>query len=256
MALLSGCAASDAQRSVLATALGLEAGATAILVNHGVLLDAHVGTFTPEDYAVIESTLALVPEPVKDVLNLIVLDEALPFPVFAGYSSGGIIVLAGHAGNPGGFLPYPSGRQLPEVADSLQNLLIHEIGHMCDSLSVDHEESRWEAIYAAGASDPDAFIYGEIFTPQTEDIIFYFTGYCTDSSTILAEEEARGNAVLSQKLAHTIDMLPSVVRDHVPFFTTDPVTHITETSLSPATRASGAVLGDDGMITSVNGVTF
>ena len=66
----------------------------------------------------------------------------------------------------------------------------------------------------------------------------------------------RGNPVLSQKLAHVIDLLPSIAPGKVPFFTTDLVTHHTVASLAPVTRAAGTVLGDDGMITSVNGVVF
>jgi hypothetical protein len=62
--------------------------------------------------------------------------------------------------------------------------------------------------------------------------------------------------VLSQKLAHVIDLLPSIQPGKVPFFTTDPVTRHTTVSLAPVIRAPGTVLGDDGRITSVNGVAF
>ena len=75
-------------------------------------------------------------------------------------------------------------------------------------------------------------------------------------ATILNEVGARQNSVLSQKLSHTIDLLPSVVPGTAPFFTTDPMTHVTSMRLVPATRGPAAYLGDDGMITSVNGIVF
>ena len=254
LALLSACAVTETQRRQLAIALALDAGAENILLMHGVLLHATVGTYTAQDYLVIGATLSLFPEPVKDQLHLIVLDEAAA--AAGGYTSGGIITLQLHAKTIGSFLPYPSGRQIPDVADHLQSLLTHEIGHMCDFSSVGLEANRYEAIYAAGAADPNAFLYGSIFPVPTEDIIFYFVGYCTDSATILNEVASRGNAVLSQKFSHTIDLLPSVVPGTVPFFTTDPLTHITSVRLVPATRALGVALGDDGMITSVDGIAF
>jgi len=256
LALLSGCAVTPAQRTQLATALSLAPAAASILGTHGVLLDAYVGTWTTSDCTTINQTLALMPDPVKDELHLIVLDEAMP--AAGGYTSGGIITLNAHVGGggAGGFAPYPLGRQLPGVADHLQSLLLHEIGHMRDSSSVGFEANRWETIYAAGATDANAFIYGAVYPLPTEGIIFYWLGYCTDSATIVAEVAARGNAVLTQKLSHTIDLLPSVVPGTVPFFTTDPTTHVTSVSLAPATRGPGAYLGDDGMIASVNGVAF
>ncbi len=254
LALISGCAATTAQRTAVATSLGLDAGATAILIDHGVLLDALMGIFTTVDEAVIAETLSLLPGPIKDQLHLIVLDEALP--AAGGYGSGGIIVISQHATGAGGFVAYPSGRQVPGVYQSLQSLLVHEVGHMCDAASVGPEATRWESIYAAGATDPNAFLYGSVYPLPTEDIIFLWIGYCADSATVVAEVAARGNAVLSQKLAHVIDLLPSIVPGTVPFFTTSPVSHHTAVSLVPVTRASGTVLGDDGMITSVNGVAF
>jgi hypothetical protein len=190
---------------------------------------------------------------VKDQLHLIVLDETLP--VSGGYRSGGIIIINEHATGPGGFLPYPSGRQLPDVACHFQTLLVHEIGHMCYFSSVGPEANRYEQIYAAGAADPKAFLYGVIDPVPTEDIIFFFLGYCTDSTTIRDEVAERRNQTLSQKLAHTIDLLPSVVPGKVPFFTTDPA-GITSVTLVDAMRAPGKYLGDDGMITSVNGIPF
>jgi hypothetical protein len=254
LALLSSCAVSDDQRTQLATALALDTGAANILLTHGVLLHAQNGTYTAQDYSVISSTLSLFPEPVKDQLHLIVLDEAAA--AAGGYGSGGIITIQMHATGPVSFGPYPSGSQLPNVAYNLQSLLTHEIGHMCDTSSFGLEANRYEAIYAAGAADPNAYLYGSIFPLPTEDIIFYFLGYCTDSTTILNEVASRGNTVLSQKLSHTIDLLPSLVPNTVPFFTTDPTSHVTTVKLVSATRAPGVALGDDGMITSVNGITF
>ena len=134
-------------------------------------------------------------------------------PAAGGYSWGGIVVLNEHASGPAGFAPYPGGGQVPDVATHLQVLLGHEIGHMCDSASVGMEANRWETIHAAGASDPDAFLYGSVYPLPTEDVIFFWVGYCADSQTILNEVAHRGNSVLSQKLSHTIDMLPSLRRE-------------------------------------------
>jgi hypothetical protein len=213
-----------------------------------------MGTFTAADHVVIAETLALLPEPIKDQLHMIVLDEGLM--VSGGYSSGGIIVINAHATGPGGFVAYPGGRQLPGIYQHLQSLILHEVGHMCDAASVGPEATRWESIYAAGAGDPTAFLYGTVYPLPTEDIIFFWTGYTVDSATVVAEVAARGNSVLSQKLAHVIDLLPSIQPGKVPFFTTDPVTRHTTVSLAPVIRAPGTVLGDDGRITSVNGVAF
>lgn len=254
LALLSGCAATNAQRTQLAASLGLDAGSTNILTTHGVLLYAALGMFTAQDYAAIDTTLALFPDPVKDQLQLIVLDEALP--VQGGYGSGGVVVLNEHAAGAGGFAPYPDGSQVPSVSTHLQLLLTHEIGHMCDAASVGYEANRWENIYASGATDPNAFLYGSVYPLPSEDIIFFWIGYCADSQTVLNTVAARGNAVLSQKLSHTIDMLPSLTPGTVPFFTTSPTTHTTTVGLAPCTRGPAAYLGDDGMITSVDGITF
>jgi hypothetical protein len=95
-----------------------------------------------------------------------------------------------------------------------------------------------------------------VYSLRTEDIIFYWVGYCTDSQTILNEVAARGNAVLSQKLAHTIDMMPSPTLGTAPFFKTDPATHVTSMSYVAVTRGTAQYLGDDGMITSVNGTVL
>ena len=141
------------------------------------------------------------------------------------------------------------------MATHLQVLLGHEIGHMCDAASVGMEASRWETIYAAGATDPDAFLYGAVYPLPTEDIIFFWVGYCADSQTILNEVARRGNRVLSQKLSHTIDLLPSLTPGTVPFFTTSPTTHVTTVGPAPCTRGPAAYLGDDGMITSMAGIT-
>jgi hypothetical protein len=254
LALLSGCAVTNAQRTQFATALNLNPGSTQILMNHGVLLYAYLGSFTTQDYAAIDTTLALFPEPVKDQLHVVVLDEGMP--AFGGYASGGIVVLNEHASGAGGFAPYPGGGKVPDVTTHLQITLGHEIGHMCDSASVGMEAPRWEAIYASGASDPNAFLYGSVYPLPTEDIIFFWVSYCADSQTILNEVAGRGNAVLSQKLSHTIDMLPSLTPGSVPFFSTNPTTHVTTVASAPCTRGPSAYLGDDGMIMSVNGITF
>jgi hypothetical protein len=257
LALLSACAVTYDQRIQLATALALGPEAANILLKHGVMLHSQDGLYTLQDYCVINSTLDLFPDPVKDQLHLIVLDEGLPADVLGGQRSGGIINIREHAVGPGGFAPYPSGRQISDVAYHLQSLLTHEIGHMCYHWSAGQEAKRYEAIYAVGATDPNAFLYGTIDPlPITEEFIFCFLGYCTDSMTILEEVASRGNTVLSQKLSHTIDLLPSVVPDTVPFFTTDSITHVTTVKLVPATRAPGVALGEDGMITSVNGIAF
>ena len=127
---------------------------------------------------------------------------------------------------------------------------------MGDATSVGPEQNRYTMIYNNGATDPNAYLYQTIFSPRTEDIIFYWLGYCTNSRTILNEVASRGNETLTQKLAHTIDLLPSLTPETAPFFTTDPVTHITTVRYVPITRGPTAYLGDDGMITSVNGITF
>ena len=144
---------------------------------------------------------------------------------------------------------------MPQV-NQLQEILTHEIGHMLDSASVGNEADRYTNIYNGGGSDPNAYIYGSVYPTRTEDIIFYWVGYCTDSATILNAVAARGNTVLSQKLSHTIDMLPSLTPGTAPFFTTDPVTHVTTVSYVPVTRGPAMYLGDDGMITAVNGIVF
>ena len=111
-------------------------------------------------------------------------------------------------------------------------------------------------IYNNGATDPNAYLYQRVFSPRTEDIIFYWLGYCTDSRTILSEVASRGNETLTQTLSHTIDLLPSLTPETAPFFTTDPTTHITTVRYVPITRGHAAYIGDDGMITSVNGITY
>jgi len=254
LALLAGCAVNTAQRRQLAGALNLDAGSTNILMRHGVLPYAYVGSFTAADYAAIDTTLGLFPQPVIDQLHLLMLDEGMP--AAGGYASGGIVVLNEHASGAGGFAQYPGGGKVPDVATHLQILLTHEIGHMCDAGSVGMEANRWDTIYSSGATDADAFLYGTVYPLPSEDIIFFWVGYCADSQTILNEVAARGNAVLSQKLSHIIDMLPSLTPGTVPYFTTDPTTHVTTVRTVPCTRGPSAYLGDDGMINSVNGIIF
>jgi len=62
--------------------------------------------------------------------------------------------------------------------------------------------------------------------------------------------------VLSQKLSHVIDMMPSLTVGTAPFFSTDPVSHVTTVTEVPVIRGPSMYLGDDGMITTVNGMAF
>jgi len=256
LALLSSCAASTAQRTQLAAALALPAGEADILGRHGVLLHNQVGTFSTADIAAVDAVLGMYPDPIKDQLHLLIMDESTTtFGAFGGFSSGGIINIADHSSSLGGFVPYPGGGVLPSV-NRLQALLVHEMGHMADASSVSFEQNRYTDLYNRGASDPDAYLYRTIFPLRTEDIIFYWIGYCTDSATILSEVASRGNAVLTAKLSHTIDLMPSLAPGKAPFFTTAPATHVTTMTYVPVTRGPAAYLGDDGMITSVNGIPF
>ena len=257
LALLSSCAASPAQRTQLANAIGLTGGMLDVLMDFGVLLREFVGVFSNADIDAIKATLALFPAPVVDQLHLIVMDESTgALQAAGGFASGGIIDVAVHATSTVTFTAYPNGGgQLPDV-NQLQEILTHEIGHMLDSASVRQETDRYTNIYNAGGNDTNAYIYEVVFSPRTEDIIFYWIGYCTDSTTILNAVAARGNAVLSQKLSHVIDMMPSLTPGTAPFFTTDPVSHVTTVMTVPVTRGPALYLGDDGMITAVNGITF
>lgn len=256
LALLSSCAATDVQRKQLASALALSASMADILLRHGVLLYNKVGLFSTADLSAVDTVLGLYPDPIKDQLHLLMMDEStLAFSVAGGYASGGIINIAAHASSKSGFVAYPGGGSLPEV-NSLQAVLVHEMGHMVDVTSVGFEQERYTVIYNSGATDPDAYLYRTIFPSRTEDIIFYWLGYCTDSRTILNEVAARRNGVLTQKLSHTIDLMPSLTPGLAPFFTTDPATQITSMSYVPINRGHAAYLGDDGMITLVNGISF
>ncbi len=127
---------------------------------------------------------------------------------------------------------------------------------MADATSVGFEQDRYTVIYNSGATDPNAYIYRTVFPLRTEDIIFYWLGYCTDSGTILNEVASRQNGVLTQKLSHAIDLMPSLAPGTAPFFKTDLATHITSMSYMSVTRGPAAYGGDDGMITSVNGIAF
>jgi len=256
LALLSSCAATQAQRTQLATAIGLTGGKLDVLMDYGVLLRESVGVFSSGDIDAVKATLALFPKPVVDQLNLLVMDESISaFSAAGSFGSGGVIILAVHAASIVGFTPYPNGGQVPQV-NQLQEILTHEIGHMLDSASVGFEKDRYTNIYNAGATDPNAYLYGQVYASRIEDIIFYWVGYCTDSQTILTAVAARGNSVLSQKLSHVIDMMPSLTVGTAPFFSTDPVSHVTTVTEVPVIRGPSMYLGDDGMITTVNGMAF
>jgi hypothetical protein len=256
LALLSSSAATAAQRTQLATALSLPTDLADILLRHGVLLHNQVGSFSTADLSAVDTVLSMYSDPVKDQLHLLIMDESTSsFSVAGGYTSGGIINIAEHASAMGGFAPYPGGGTLPGVS-RLQQLLVHEMGHMCDAASVGFESNRYTTIYNSAATDPNAYLYGTVYPTRSEDIIFYWLGYCTDSRTIVQEVASRHNAALTAKLSHTIDLIPSLGPGTAPFFTTDPVTHKTTAAYVPVTRGPAAHLGDDGMITAVNGITF
>jgi hypothetical protein len=70
LALLSSCAATAAQRTQLATAIGLTGGKLDVLMQYGVLLRESNGTFSSQDIDAVKSTLALFPDPVVDQLHL------------------------------------------------------------------------------------------------------------------------------------------------------------------------------------------
>jgi hypothetical protein len=256
LALLSSCAATTAQRTQLGGALGLTGGKLDVLMDYGVVLHETAGVFSAADIDAVKATLGLFPTPVIDQLHLLVMDEStLMFAVYGGFTSGGVINSAGHASTLGGFVAYPNGGQVPSV-NRLQILLTHEMGHMLDAASVGYETNRYTDIYNAGANDANAYLYQQVYPLRTEDIIFCWLGYCVDSQTILDAVAARGNAVLSRKLAHVIDMMPSLTPGTAPFFSTNPTSHVTTVTYVPVTRGPSMYLGDDGMIASVNGTTF
>ena len=201
LALLSSCAASAAQRKQLASALSLSGSMADILLRHGVLLHNEVGVFSTTDLSAVDMVLSLYPDPIKDQLHLLIMDESTTaLGVVGGYASGGIINIASHASSMSGFVAYPGGGSLPGI-NSLQAVLVHEMGHMADATSVGFEQDRYTVIYNSGATDPNAYIYRTVFPLRTEDIIFYWLGYCTDSGTILNEVASRQNGVLTQKLS-------------------------------------------------------
>ena len=116
LALLSSCAATDVQRAQLASTLALSVPMRDILLRHGVLLYNANGMFSTDDLSAVDAALTLYPDPIKDQLHVLILDESTTvFGVSGGYSSGGIINIASHASTPSGFVPYPSGRTLPRV---------------------------------------------------------------------------------------------------------------------------------------------
>jgi hypothetical protein len=251
-ALLSAAAVSDAQRATLATTLGLRTPLADLLHDFGVLVREASGAFTDQDLLVVRNTLSLFPDPVIDQLHLLVFDDTLP--ATGGQGSGGLIVINDHS-TAGGFVAYPSGRQQPN-RNGLANILTHEIGHLCDTTSMAVESNEYDALYAAGVGIADANLYGLMFSqPRTEDIIFYWVGWCNDSRTILDEVATRGNAILAGKLAHVIDLLPSLTPDTAPFFTNDGSGNVS-VRLATVTRGAPRYLGDDGVITSIDGTAL
>jgi hypothetical protein len=267
LALLSSIAATEKLRKMTAKSLGLKRGIANIFIKNGILLVEKSGTFSKDDLIAVQNVLNIFPDPVKNKLHLIILDDNNPtYPtVVGGFNSGGIITLSNsHANTLRWFSPYPNGNCINSKINSLQATLVHEMGHMMDDSSVGKEANRYDKIYNIGKNDPDAFLYGQTAAQNPgsalefpfEEMIRFWVGYCVDSETVLETVAARGNAVLSQKLSHVIDLIPALLKDRAPFYYTDPATHVTSMEYVPATRGPPKYLGDDGMITSVNGTAL